>query len=26
MTRCPRVFFQSDHLRVLAENTTPKSY
>jgi len=26
MTRCPRVSFQSDHLRVLAENATRKSY
>jgi len=26
MTRCPRVAFRSDRLRVLAENATPKSY
>jgi len=26
MTRCPRVSFRSDHLRVLAENATGKSY
>jgi len=26
MTRCPRVSFRSDDLRVLAENATLKSY